>query len=293
MTDDKRAANEKITVVVLTHNRCEELRRTLTHLKALPERPPIIVVDNNSVDNTANLVTTDFPEVMLISMQHNWGAAGRNFGVDFVNTLYVAFCDDDTWWDPRSLKIAVDLLDHHPEISVLNARILVGPENRLDPACASMEESPLGCLGNVGPMLTGFMAGANVMRTSAYKEANGYWDAFFIGGEEALLAMDILDLGGKIVYAPELVVRHWPSIHRDSELRKRLIARNAIWTCWLRLPWRLAWSQSREILQGITDRRLRRRALVDVLYGINKIVSNRRLLRRDTCELLRRVRQPE
>lgn len=293
MTDDQSTVSKKITVVVLTHNRSQELCRTLMQLSALPEQPPIIVVNNGSTDTTDRLVNTDFPKVKLISLAKNWGAAGRNVGVDLVTTSYVAFCDDDTWWTPRSLEIAVDILDCHPEIAVLNARILVGADKRLDPSCSTMEESPLGFWKDVGPLLTGFMAGASVMRTAAYKQADGYWDAFFIGGEEALISMDILNCGGKIVYAPELVVRHLPSRQRDSKLRRRLIVRNAIWTCWLRLPWRLAWSRSREILGQITDRQLRRRAFFDALLGFNRIVSERRVLNRDTCELLRRVWQKE
>ncbi|WP_034279369.1 glycosyltransferase family 2 protein [Advenella kashmirensis] len=293
MTNDQYTVTKKITVVVLTYNRSHELRRTLMQLSALPEQPPIIVVNNGSSDTTARLVSRDFPEVKLISLAKNWGAAGRNVGVDLVKTPYVAFCDDDTWWTPRSLEIAVDILDYHPEIAVLNARILVGEDKKLDPSCSTMEESPLGFWKDVGPLLTGFMAGANVMRTSAYIQADGYWDAFFIGGEESLIAMDILNCGGKIVYAPELVVRHLPSKQRDNKLRQRLIARNAIWTCWLRLPWRLAWSRSKEILGQISDRQLRRRALFDALLGFNKIVSERRVLNRDTCELLRRVWQKE
>ncbi|ETF03604.1 hypothetical protein W822_05865 [Advenella kashmirensis W13003] len=280
---------DKITVVVLTHNRAEELCRTLTHLFALEQLPSIVIVDNCSVDITAKQIRSSFPKVTYIRAERNWGAAGRNIGVDFVKTPYVAFCDDDTWWGANSLNVAIEILDKHPDISVLNARILVGPDERLDPACADMENSSLDVIAGVGPQLTGFMAGANVMRTIAYQQANGYWDAFFIGGEETLLAMDIMDSGGKIVYAPAIVVHHWPSHLRNSTLRERLTIRNAIWTCWLRLPFHLAWQRTRKILSQTPDRRLRRRAIADVLLGCHKVMIKRRILRRQTCELLQRV----
>lgn len=45
-------ADPRLTVVVITRNRRPELDRTLTRLAALPERPPVIVVDKGSEDDT-------------------------------------------------------------------------------------------------------------------------------------------------------------------------------------------------------------------------------------------------
>src|SRR5690606_24890707 len=69
----------------------------------------------------------------------------------------------------------------------------------------------------------------------------GYWPPLLIGGEESLLALDALERGWRIVYAPAVCTRHWPSSARDATLRRRLLARNAIWTAWLRLPAAMAW----------------------------------------------------
>jgi len=289
MTDRTCATNQKVSIVVLTHSRAEELCRTLGHLLALPEQPAIIVVDNCSIDNTAERVQAEFPTVKFIRTERNLGAAGRNLGVDFVQTSYVAFCDDDTWWAPGALDTAAQLLDRHAGLSVLNARIVVGPEQKPDPACAAMANSPLAHQEEIGPLLTGFMAGAIVMRTAVFRQAGGYWDGFFIGGEETLLAMDILDAGGHIAYAPALVLHHWPSRLRHAQQRRRLTTRNAIWTCWLRLPWPLAWQRTRFLLMQLPDRRLRLGVLTEALTGTLKIVSKRRVLRPETCQLLSQV----
>lgn len=47
-------ADERISVVVITHNRRDELQRTLERLAALPEQPRVVVVDNASSDGTAD-----------------------------------------------------------------------------------------------------------------------------------------------------------------------------------------------------------------------------------------------
>ena len=70
-----------VTVVVATRNRCPGLCRTLEHLTALPERPPIVVVDNGSSDGTADAVRRAFPRVELVALRGNLGAHARNHGV--------------------------------------------------------------------------------------------------------------------------------------------------------------------------------------------------------------------
>lgn len=293
MTTDTPFAHDRITVVMITHNRCEELCRSLKHLKALPEKPGVIVVDNASTDNTVQCLHAEFPDVELIQSDKNLGAAGRNLGVQHVWTPYVAFCDDDTWWEPGSLETAVTLLDRHPRIAALNARIIVGSDHRPDPACLAMANSPLPQISGIGPMLTGFMAGACIMRTDVFLQAGGYWPRFFIGSEETLLSMDILDAGHHIVYAPALTVHHWPSLQRDSRQRVLLTERNAIWTAWLRLPWRLAWRRTRVSVSNATGLAQRCRIVLSTLSGIPAVLANRRLLRAETCTLLDRIWEHE
>ena len=70
-----------VTVVVISRNRCAELQRTLRALADLPERPPVIVVDNGSDDATVATVSREHPDVRLIAAGSNLGAYGRTIGV--------------------------------------------------------------------------------------------------------------------------------------------------------------------------------------------------------------------
>lgn len=226
----------RLSVVILTFNRREELRRTLERMGTLPEQPPIILVDNASTDGTAEMVGSDFPQITLLASPANVGGAARNLGVQEAHTPYVAFCDDDSWWAPGSLSAAADMLDTHPSIAAVCARILLGPEEREDPICFRMASSPLPAAGLPGPALLGYVACAVVFRRRAYLDAGGYEQRFFVGGEETLLTLDLVNAGWHFVYAPQLLVHHYPSPQRDRKDRHRIIARNAIWVAWLRLP---------------------------------------------------------
>ncbi len=238
------SVEHRVTVVVLTHDRADELMRTLWHLARLPERPPLVVVDNASRDGTSERVRRSFPQATLVRCERNLGAAGRNAGVDAVRTPYVAFCDDDTWWAPGSLRRAADLLDQHPRLGAVAARVLVGPEQREDPTCALMARSPLHVPGLPGPALIGFMAGAVVMRAQAFREVGGYDRRLFIGAEERLMGLDLAAAGWQMAYVAEVVTHHHPSPQRDAPGRRWLLARNELWIAWLRLPLASAWHET-------------------------------------------------
>jgi GT2 family glycosyltransferase len=289
-TAPARPLAERLTVVVLTFNRAAELAHTLGRLQALADRPRIIVVDNASGDGTAAMVRKHFAEVELVSAPANLGAAGRNLGVAAVRTPYVAFCDDDTWWAPGSLGRAADLLDAHPRIGVLNAAVKVGGSERLDPTSVLMARSPLPRGELPGPALAGFMAGACVFRASVYRAAGGYEPRLFIGAEEMLLSLDVLAQGWAIVYAEHLVLHHHPSPVRDSAQRRRLLARNAAWVAWMRLPLGEACLLSLRAVGTLL--REGGHGIVDLLRGIPWALRRRRLVPGEVLEMRRAVAGP-
>jgi GT2 family glycosyltransferase len=279
----------RLSVVILTHNRAQELLRTLAHMDALPEKPPLIVVDNDSIDGTPAIVKRNFPHVKLVALKRNMGAAARNIGVQEAATPYVAFCDDDTWWAPGSLAHAVEMLDTYPRLAVLSARILVGAAERDDPACVLMASSPLRLPGLPGHAVLGFLAGASVFRREAFLEAGGYEPNLFIGGEEGLLAIDLAARGWAMIYVPELVVHHHPSPQRDAGLRRKLLARNAIWIAWLRLSWRTALRQTLRMLGHARRADILFATAVDTLRGLPWALRNRHVVPLDVESMYRKV----
>jgi GT2 family glycosyltransferase len=275
----------RVSLVILTYNRARELLRTVRNALRLPEAPPVIVVDNGSHDGTASLLATHYPQVQLVPLQSNLGAAARNLGVERATTPYVAFSDDDTCWAPGSLARAAELLDAYPGIAGLSARVLIGEEQREDPTCAEMARSPLTRGGMPGPLLLGFLAGASVFRRQAFSAAGGYEPRLFLGGEETLLAYDLASSGWSLIYAAELTVHHFPSALRDPGARKRLLARNAIWVTWLRRPFGVAFSRTLQFL--CTHPQL----AIEALKGLPWALRRRKVLAPEVEKLCRRLEQ--
>jgi GT2 family glycosyltransferase len=269
----------RVAVVVITHQRREELLLAVRRLLELPERPHVVVVDNGSTDGTADAVRERFPQVDLIASRANLGAVGRNVGVGRLDTPYVAFCDDDTWWDAGSLRRAADALEAHPRLAVVTARIVVEPGGREDPIVPELRDSPVrGADWLPGPALGSFLAGASVLRRDAFTAVGGFSERLWLGGEEELMAGDLAASGWELCYLPALTVHHQASVARDPHRRRRDGIRNTLWTTWLRRPVRPALRRTLHVLRTVPRDRVTARGLLAAAGGIPWVLRERRVL---------------
>jgi N-acetylglucosaminyl-diphospho-decaprenol L-rhamnosyltransferase len=264
------------TVVIATRDRRERLLATLALLEALPERPPIIVVDNASADGTAP--TRRHPGVRVIRCDRDIGAAARTVGAEAASTPLVAFSDDDSWWAPGALARAGDVFAAHPRLGLLAARVLVEPSGRLDPTCERMRTSPLPARpGLPGPAVLGFVACGAVVRREALLESGGFNGRYGFGGEEHLLALDLAAGGWELAYVADVIAHHEPT-RRPRPARKVRERRNDLWSAWLRRPLPRA---------AALTARGDGRALLAALRGLPWVLRERRVV---PPELERRLR---
>ncbi|TDB84677.1 glycosyltransferase [Actinomadura sp. KC216] len=278
----------RFTVVVITRDRRRSLLAVLARTRELTERAPVIVVDNASRDGTPGAVAAESPDVTLIRSPRNLGAVARNLAADHVRTPYIAFWDDDTWWDPDAPSRAAGLLDAHPRLAAVTGRILVEPGGREDPIVPELRDSPVpGPPWLPGPALGSFLAGASMLRTEAFREAGGFSPRLWLGGEEELLAADLMTLGWELCYAEDVVVHHEPSRLRDPHLRRRHGIRNTLWFTWLRRPLPTAARRTARLLRTLPRDRVTAGALAAAAAGLTWVPRERRTLPRDVEHRLR------
>ncbi|MFI2432913.1 glycosyltransferase family 2 protein [Streptomyces sp. NPDC018693] len=269
----------RTTVVVITHNRRPELLRTLDRLAELPEQPQVIVTDNACTDGTAAAVARLHPRVRLLRPGRNLGAVGRNLAVRQVRTPYVAFCDDDSWWAPGSLAGAAELLDRHPGLAGVTARIVVEPDGAEDPIVEELRDSPVpGPDWLPGPALGSFLAAATVLRTDAFRAAGGFSPRLWLGGEEELLAADLAASGWWLTYAEHLTVHHQASEVRDPRLRREHGIRNTLWFTWLRRPAGPALRRTLHLARTVPRDTVSLRAFAEAAAALPWVLRERRVL---------------
>jgi GT2 family glycosyltransferase len=266
----------RVGAVVITYQRREEVLASVARLLALPEEPAVVLVDNGSTDGTAAAIRARFPRVDVVALGENLGAAGRNVGVSRLRTPYVAFCDDDTWWDAGSLTRGADVFDAYPRVGVLNARILVEPGGTEDPIVAELRNSPVpGPAWLPGPALGSFLAGASMVRRDAFVRSGGFSPRLWLGGEEELLATDLLSAGWELCYRDDMVVHHRASTLRDARLRRRVGLRNTLWFTWMRRPLAPALRRTAFLARTVPHDRVSALGAWDAVRGVPWLITQR------------------
>ncbi|GAB2689755.1 glycosyltransferase family 2 protein [Thalassiella azotivora] len=280
--------DRRITVVVITRDRRERVLTTLPRLLGLRPRPRVVLVDNDSRDGTADAVRTRFPGVEVVAAGTNLGSAGRTLGVRAARTPYVAFADDDSWWAPGALDLAADVLDAVPRLAVVAASVTVQPQGEPDPLNTVLAEGRAGTVPGAGPRVTGFVACGAVVRREAYLQAGGFHPRYGVGGEEQLLAVDLLRAGWDLAHVPDVVAEHAPAgLHRPG--RSRTALRNDLWTALLRRPARVALAGLVDAVRTAPGDPATRGALSDVVAALPWLVRDRRRPDPDVERLLRAV----
>ena len=271
--------DDRVTVAVITRDRPDSLLRTLDALSGLPERPPVIVVDNGGDDSLLGTLTDHPSAARVLRPRENTGALGRNLAVRMALTPYVAFSDDDSGWSPGALRRAADLLDAHPRLGVLAARTLVGAERVEDPLNTVLASSPLPPEPDLpGRPVLGFLGCACVVRREAFLAAGGFHPLLFFGAEETLLAYDVAARGWGVAYDPSMTAWHDPEPTGRTG-RDPLIRRNEVLTLWLRRPLGLALKASARLATAaVTDHAGARRALYELLVRLPAALVQRRRL---------------
>lgn len=270
---------ERVTVVIITRDRRDQLLETLAHMTGLSDVARIILVDNASSDGTADAVAAAFPSVELIRSPENLGAVARNIAVERVRTPYVAFCDDDTQWQPGACARAADLLDRYPRLGSVTGRCLVAPGLHEDPITPELRDSPVpGPEWLPGPALLGVMAALSVFRVSAFREVGGFSSRLWFGGEEELLALDLAAHGWWMCWIADMVIHHAPSRIRDSRRRRELGIRNTLWTLWLRRPARSAARRTAVVLRSAPADLATAGAVLEAVRGLPWVLRERKVV---------------
>jgi glycosyltransferase involved in cell wall biosynthesis len=218
----------KISIVIATYKREKYILDALRSLclQTIPAHEfEVIVVDNNSQDNTPALVTQfidEHPEhnIHFFEEQRQGASFARNTGADLARGTYLCFMDDDAVATPDFIANIFTFYVNHPEASGLGGRIIA----QYDP------EEPKWMSKYVASLVGNFDYSDQLVQFEPNKyplESNmiipkqdfdlvggfntalpGVKGTLRIGGEGKDFFFKIRDLGKKLYYDPSVIVYH-------------------------------------------------------------------------------------
>jgi len=172
----------------------------------------------------------------------------------------------------------------------VTGRVLVGEDERDDPRASWWRRSRLpACETLPGRRTLGVLAGASVVRRTAFLGVGGHQPRFFVGGEEALVALDLAADGWRLAYVADLVVHHHPSRLRDARARRCFLLGNALWVAWLRRPAARALRTTVPLVATAWCDPVLARGFLEAAVGVAWVLRNRRVVPTRVEEALRLV----
>jgi GT2 family glycosyltransferase len=150
----------------------------------------VIVVDNQSTDDSLQTLATDYPSVGVVPLDDNYGfARAINEGVAQARGNYLVFLNNDTEAEQEWLKELVALMDGRPDVGMADSKIMLFSEpTKLDsvgieysrwgfptPRGRGCEES----LFNEGAEVFACCGGASIIRRALVELIGAYDERFF------------------------------------------------------------------------------------------------------------------
>ena len=94
-----------VSVVVPTFNRVDFVLEAIKSISNQTFQPiEVILVDNNSEDNTTEMVAKHFKSVKILIQKKQGVSAARNFGIREASGNWIAFLDSDDQWHKHKLE---------------------------------------------------------------------------------------------------------------------------------------------------------------------------------------------
>ncbi len=118
----------KVSVIIPTYSRPDLLPRAVESAKKAGTDVEVIVVDDASRDETAE-VCKDLQGIKYVRLERNQHTAGaRNVGIAASGAPFVAFLDDDDWRLPGSLDRQIEILEKNPEAGMIYGQLLTADQ---------------------------------------------------------------------------------------------------------------------------------------------------------------------
>jgi len=226
----------KLSVIIVNYNVKHFLEQCLNSVRKATQHVPseVYVVDNNSVDQSVEMVQEKFPEVKLIANKDNPGfSIANNQAIKQSNGEYVLLLNPDTIVEETTFKKVVDFMDAHPDAGGLGVKMVDGngkflPESKrglptpavafykifglaaLFPKSKTFGRYHLGFLDKEETHSIDVLSGAfMLMRKKTLDEVGLLDETFFMYGEDIDLSYRIIKGGYKNYYFPETRIIHY------------------------------------------------------------------------------------
>ena len=203
----------KISIIIVNYNGKELLQKCLESLfKTNYENFEVILVDNNSTDNSIEFVTKEYPKIIVIKLDSNKGfAEPNNIGAKIAKGEYLLFLNNDTVTTSNFISEMIKVLEKDQRVAICQS-LLLRPNGDIDSSGDFIDR--IGIVYNSKTKIdqikeiSSARGACMMIRKKIFDKLGGFDEKFFFSFEDVDLGWRSWILGYKVVIAPNSVVYH-------------------------------------------------------------------------------------
>lgn len=239
----------ELSIITVNYNglkdTCELIKSLQTHISLSYE---IIVVDNASKINEADILQEKYPHIITIRSEENLGfSGGNNLGIRKAKGKYIFLLNNDTFVDEDAFHYLIERLESSPRIGAVSPKIKFAfhPRNiqfagYLPLSVVTLRNDLIG-FGEEdngqyeSPCATSYCHGAAMMiKKEVIEKVGSMPQIYFLYYEELDWCSQITKAGYELWYEPRCTVYHKESqsTGQQSYLRTFYLTRNRLLYAW-------------------------------------------------------------
>lgn len=217
----------KISAVIVTYNGCEYIRKCLRSVLDSTCEMDVTVVDNNSQDETVEVIRRDFPGVRLIGLDENLGfGKANNIGISEAikdGSDYVLLLNQDAWVLPDTVEHLVNQFRLNAGFGILSPVHWHELLEVLDGGFEKYTNYGLSRTDTDGVCAVKFVnAAVWLVPASVFRRIGGFDPMFFHCGEDVDFVNRLRYYGYGIGYCPNAHAVHDRNQNRVYDKREKL-----------------------------------------------------------------------
>lgn len=239
------------SIIIINWNGAKWLPRCLDALRAQSFKDfEIILVDNDSTDNSLQIIEEHHPEIRVLKLDKNTGfAAGNNHGAEIAQGEWLVLLNNDAFALSDWLEKLHLAINKYPDFAgfgscLLNAETPTTIDGLEDVYhCSGYayrlgNNQPLSSYRNTSREIFGPCGAAAIYRTDAFHDSGGFDEDYFCYFEDVDLAFRMRLYGYRFRSVPNAVVHHIgsASVGRLSYFSRYHGHRNLVWTFVKNMP---------------------------------------------------------
>lgn len=204
----------KVSVIIVNYNGKILLKRCLESLSNIDyDNFEIILVDNNSTDNSIDYVRKNYPSIILIQLDSNQGfAKPNNLAAQVAKGEYLLFLNNDTITTPNFISEMIKVLYHDTTIAICQS-MLLKPDGSIDSSGDFIDELGVAYNSktkiNIMREISSARGASMLIRKNIFDKLNGFDEKFYVSFEDIDLGWRTWILGYRIVLVPSSIVYHY------------------------------------------------------------------------------------